>query len=232
MTRASNVNAGGRKLAVGLALCGLVAMLAQGGCAESMPIDFTSLSDAGASASGGSASGSGGAEATGGTFGTGGGTSSGGNPGTGGVSSSGGVTGTGGVIATGGATGTAGARATGGATGSGGSTGGGGATGPGGGGSTGAGGAAAPTFTQIYKTILSVSCAGSQCHSPGTQGRVSFASQSSAYSALKSRVVAGNASGSSFYTLVNGGRMPPGNKLPAAQISQIAAWINAGALNN
>lgn len=80
--------------------------------------------------------------------------------------------------------------------------------------------------------ILSASCTGSQCHSPGTQGGVSFASQSSAYSAAKSRVTAGNASGSSLYTLVNGGRMPPGGKLPAAQISLLAAWINAGALNN
>ena len=52
-----------------------------------------------------------------------------------------------------------------------------------------------------------------------TQGGVSFASQSSAYSAVSRAASSpGNATGSSFYTLVNGGRMPPGGKLPAAQI--------------
>jgi predicted CxxxxCH...CXXCH cytochrome family protein len=135
--------------------------------------------------------------------------------GTGGARATGGTIGSGGSTATGGTTGTGGAQATGGTTGSG-----------------GAGTSGAPTFTQVYQTILTVSCGGSQCHSPGTQGNVSFASQSSAYSAVKSRVVAGNASSFSFYTVVNGGRMPPNNKLPAAQIAQIAAWINAGALNN
>jgi hypothetical protein len=237
-----------------LAVSGLAAVLAQGGCAESTPIDFVSNPDSGTRGEGGSANGSGGSEASGGSVGSGGGTASGGSPGTGGISASGGATGTGGVrgtggvSATGGTTGTAGmsgtggGRATGGTTGSGGSTATGGATGTGGtratggatgsGGSTGAGGSAAPTFTQVYQMILSVSCTGSQCHSPGTQGGVSFASQSSAYSASKSRVTAGNASGSSLYTLVNGGRMPPNGKLPAAQISLLAAWINAGALNN
>ena len=47
-------------------------------------------------------------------------------------------------------------------------------------------GAAAPTFTDIYTTILVDYCAGISCHSPGTQGGVSFASQSSAYSAVSS----------------------------------------------
>ncbi len=230
--KSRNVNAGGRKLALGLVVSGLVGQLAQGGCAESTPIDFVLLPDGGAttatigtggstSGTGGSTRATGGSDATGGTIGSGGQTSSGGSPGTGGSSATGGVPGTGGVrgtggvTATGGVTGTGGVRATGGTTGSG-----------------GAGGSGAPTFTQIYQTILSASCAGSQCHSPGTQGGVSFASQSSAYSAVHSRVVAGNANGSSLYTLVNGGRMPPGGKLPAAQLSMIAAWINAGAPNN
>lgn len=246
-----NTSGGGRKLVLGLAVAGLFAAVAQGGCAESTPIDWVLVPDGGTGSTtgnGGSTSGSGGSEATGGAVGSGGSPGAGGSPGTGGepatggtngtggvrgtggVSATGGVTGTGGVTATGGMTGTGGARATGGTTGSGGVMGTGGTRATGG--TTGAGGAAAPTFTQLYQQIFSVSCAGSQCHSPGTQGGVSFASQSSAYSAVKSRVTAGNASGSSLYSLVNGGRMPPGNKLPAAQIQQIAAWINAGALNN
>ncbi|HXJ19064.1 MAG TPA: hypothetical protein VMT03_02440 [Polyangia bacterium] len=36
----------------------------------------------------------------------------------------------------------------------------------------------------------------------------------------------------SWRGLVNGGRMPPGGKLPASRISLIAAWIDAGAMNN
>lgn len=97
----------------------------------------------------------------------------------------------------------------------------------------GAGGAAAVTFTQIYTNILKVSCLGSSCHSPGTQGGVSFASQSSAYTAVKSRVVAGNAAGSSFYTILTSGRMPQGApKLSTTLLNEVAAWINAGALNN
>ncbi len=250
----TNLKGGGRKLAMGLAVSGLAVLLAQGGCAESTPIDYVLVPDGGTGSNtgtGGGTSASGGSQGTGGntgTTGSGGSPATGGSPGTGGGtgggSATGGGNGTGGVIGTGGNPGTTGSggttgtggRATGGnpgTTGSGGMTGTGGTTGTGGARATGgAGGSAAPTFTQVYQTILSVSCTGSQCHSPGSQGGVSFSSQSTAYSSVKGRVVAGNASGSSLYTLVNGGRMPPGNKLPAAQISLLAAWINAGALNN
>jgi hypothetical protein len=90
----------------------------------------------------------------------------------------------------------------------------------------------APTFTQLYQTILSVSCTGSQCHNPGMQGGVSFASQSSAYAGVSTWLTPGNANGSTLYMLVNLGLMPPGMKLPSTQISEIAAWINGGAKNN
>jgi hypothetical protein len=92
---------------------------------------------------------------------------------------------------------------------------------------------AAPTFTQVYTTILSVYCAGSSCHAPGTKAGVNFASQSTAYSTLKSKVVPGNGAGSSLYTVVNTGKMPEGKpKLSAANIALIKAWIDTGALNN
>ncbi len=108
----------------------------------------------------------------------------------------------------------------------------GGAIGTGGAGSGGTGGSAAPTFTQIYTTVLVTYCSGSSCHNPGSQKGVSFASQSTAYSAVKSRVTAGNGAGSSFYMTVNSGSMPPGQKLSAANLALIKAWIDAGALNN
>ncbi len=94
-------------------------------------------------------------------------------------------------------------------------------------------GAAAPTFTEIYTTILTVYCAGASCHNPGTQGSVSFASQSSAYSAVSRRVTPGNGAGSAFYNTVNSGSMPRGAaKLSATNLAKIKAWIDAGALNN
>jgi predicted CxxxxCH...CXXCH cytochrome family protein len=148
-------------------------------------------------------------------------TATGGQVGTGGrpaTSGAGGTAGTGGIAASGG---TAGMRATGGSLGTGGA-----------GGQVGTGGSAA-TFTQIYQTILTVTCAGSECHSPGKQAGVSFASQSSAFTSLKSRVVAGDAEGSSFYALLNAGVIPPiGNNLTPTQLAEVAAWIDAGATND
>ena len=170
----------------------------------------TGGSGTGGSATGGSGTGGSGTGgiATGGTTGT------GGIQGTGG--STGGTTGTGGVKGTGGTIGTGGVKGTGGSTGTGGT-----------------GGAAAPTFTQIYTTILVPYCGGSSCHNPGSQGGVGFSSQSNAYSAVKSRVTPGNGAGSSFYNTVNSGSMPRGAaKLSAANLALIKAWIDAGALNN
>jgi hypothetical protein len=100
-------------------------------------------------------------------------------------------------------------------------------------GTGGTGGAATATFTQVYQSILTVSCKGSTCHNPGTQGGVSFSSQSTAYNSVKSRVVAGNANNSSFYTILTSGRMPDGGpKLSTTLLNLVAAWINAGAMNN
>ena len=94
-------------------------------------------------------------------------------------------------------------------------------------------GGSAPTFTQIYSTVLSVNCAGSECHNPGSQKGISFASQSSAYSGVSTRVIPGDGEGSSFFYTVNSGTMPPGGpKLSAANLAMIRAWIDAGALDN
>ena len=173
-----------------------------------------------------------------GTAGTGsdiGGTSGGVGGGSGGGSGGGGAIGAGGR-------GGSGAAGTFGSGGRGGSTGG--AIGSGGrGGTTGAGGATSPdggvdggtaaTFTDIYNNILVPHCSGSSCHNPGSQKGVSFSSQSNAYSAVKSRVTAGNGANSSFYKTVNGGSMPPGGpKLSTTDLAKIKGWIDAGALNN
>ena len=68
---------------------------------------------------------------------------------------------------------------------------------------------------------------------PRHAGGVSFASQSSAYSAVSRRVTPGNGAGSAFYNTVNSGSMPRGAaKLSATNLAKIKAWIDAGALNN
>jgi hypothetical protein len=100
------------------------------------------------------------------------------------------------------------------------------------GGNSGDGGSA-PTFTQLYSTVLTSYCAGSACHNPGSQKGISFASQSSAYSAISNRVIPGDGEGSSFFYTVNSGTMPPGGpKLSATNLAMIRAWIDAGALDD
>jgi hypothetical protein len=184
--------------------------------------------------------GTGGVQSTGGGNGTGGFVGTGGTPETGGTNGSGGTsgTGTGGSSASGqggtngsaghGGSGTGGIVGTGGS-GTGGRVGSGGSSGSGTGGTSGT----APTFTQIYNTILTPYCAGGSCHSPGSAGGVSFSSKTNAYNAVHSRVTAGNGAGSSFYSTVNSGAMPRGaSKLSAANLASIKAWIDAGAANN
>jgi hypothetical protein len=127
----------------------------------------------------------------------------------------------------GGATGQAGAGGIGGHAGA---AGGGGRAGAGGGAG---GGSVPPTFTQIYKTILMVYCQGSECHNPGTQRNVSFATQAKAYTSARALITAGNAKNSTFYNEVYTGAMPPiGDALSESQIKMIADWIDAGAMNN
>lgn len=147
-----------------------------------------------------------------------------------------GTTGRGGTTGFAGTTGTAGRGGTTGSAGRGGTTGSAGSGGAGGGsvdGGTNPDGAATVTFTDIYTTILTPYCAGSSCHSPGSQGGVSFSSQSNAYNAVKSRVTPGNGTGSRFYMTVNSGSMPRGAaKLSTTNLNKIKTWIDQGALNN
>src|SRR5450432_3100565 len=204
------------------------------GCAQSQLLgDPLAVEDAGfQSGTAGSGSGSGS-----GSAGSGDPTGAGGTGGAGGTSGLGGTGAEGGTFGLGGAGGTFGLGGQGGsgAGGRAGTTGAGGRAGGGGSSAGGAGGTggASPTFTQIYTTILKVYCGGSNCHNPGSAGGVGFASQASAFSAVSSRVKAGNGAGSSFYNTVNSGAMPRGaSKLSAANLALIKAWIDAGALNN
>jgi hypothetical protein len=94
-------------------------------------------------------------------------------------------------------------------------------------------GAAAPTFTQIFDGTLTVFCSGASCHSPGIQGGIGFATRSTAYSAVRSRVMPGDSEDSSFFLTVNSGTMPPGGpRLSETTLANLRAWIDAGALDD
>jgi hypothetical protein len=99
---------------------------------------------------------------------------------------------------------------------------------------------AAPTFTELFMQIFNVtmaqspsSCAGANCHKPGTSGMVNFASKAMAYQSLMPKVVKGNPNASRLYMLISSGGMPRNRpKLSAALIEKVRLWIMGGALNN
>jgi hypothetical protein len=211
------------------------------GCAASEPIDLKVIADGSASATGGNRSTS---QGSGGAAGGSGGNGSGGTNGVagGGANGSGGIGGTAGNLergASGGASGRGGGGGHGGIAGTSGggagTSGGGAGTSGGGGRKGGAGGAStAPTFTEVYKSILIVYCGGSRCHDPGSQAGLGFSTQSGAYQSLANfAVIPGDSQGSSLYTLVATGVMPPAKPMLSSDfIDEIGAWIDAGALNN
>ena len=96
-------------------------------------------------------------------------------------------------------------------------------------------GGAGATFTALYGTIFgTATCAGTLCHNPGIQKAVDFSTQANAYNSLKFEVVPGNSAGSALYKLLANGTMPPdpAPKLTADQLTAVAAWIDAGALDD
>jgi hypothetical protein len=112
---------------------------------------------------------------------------------------------------------------------------------------------AAPTWTTVYTTLFGTTC--STCHSPtlaSFNGNLDLSSKSTAYNMLVGvtatceadagstfkRVVAGKATQSLLYSKLSatpecGFQMPLGQApFTTAQLAEVAAWINAGALNN
>ncbi len=87
-----------------------------------------------------------------------------------------------------------------------------------------------PTFTSLETTIFSVYC--TQCHSGKTPaGSVDLTTYTNVMNAKV--VFAGSATTSPLYRAVSKSLMPPkGPDLSADEITAIADWIDAGALNN
>jgi len=89
------------------------------------------------------------------------------------------------------------------------------------------------TFTNLYTTIFSMSCAGANCHDPGTRGGMSFHTHESGYASAHAMVRPGDATSSRLYQVLASGKMPKdASPLSPAQLAQIASWINAGALDD
>jgi len=115
-----------------------------------------------------------------------------------------------------------------------------GTTGTGTGGSgTGTGGTApdpeAPTFTWLYDNVFHGYCSdrNQPCHNPGMNRGVSFATRDRGYDSALFYVVPGDYLASDLYYFISAGVMPPINpQVPADLQAKLAAWIDAGALDN
>jgi len=111
----------------------------------------------------------------------------------------------------------------------------GGAGGGGRAGSSGAGGAgAAPTFTTIYKQVITPFCGGSKCHfsAPYPQG-LNFSTQASAYKGWVDFSTPGDGADSPIFQILYFGEMPPAPpSLSDDNLILVRDWIDAGALND
>ena len=89
--------------------------------------------------------------------------------------------------------------------------------------------AAGSTYAELAANVIGPRCVA--CHGPTLQYRNV---RLDAYAYVRQYVTPGTAATSALYRVVSGSAptMPPGNPLSAAQVSAIASWINAGALNN
>jgi hypothetical protein len=96
----------------------------------------------------------------------------------------------------------------------------------------------APTWSAIYGQLLAnpsypSSCAGAACHDPGTQKGIDLSTPEKGWSSIQHRVTPGMPDASELISVLRSGYMPLGRpKMPPADISQISAWIEAGAQNN
>jgi hypothetical protein len=95
--------------------------------------------------------------------------------------------------------------------------------------------AGTPTFTWLYDNVFHPWCSdrNQPCHNPGMNQGVSFSTRDRAFASAQAYVVAGDSYASDLYYLVSAGVMPPIlPHVPADLQAALAAWIDAGALDN
>jgi hypothetical protein len=95
--------------------------------------------------------------------------------------------------------------------------------------------AGTPTFTWLYDNVFHPWCSdrNQPCHNPGANMGVSFSTRDRAFGSVQPYVLAGDSYGSDLYYLVSAGVMPPIlPHVPDDLQAALAAWIDAGALDN
>ena len=93
----------------------------------------------------------------------------------------------------------------------------------------------APTFTWLYDNMFRGYCSdrNQPCHNPGMSRGVSFSTRDRAYDSALLFTVPGDYLASDLYFFISAGVMPPINpQVPADLQEKLAAWIDAGAIDN
>ena len=98
--------------------------------------------------------------------------------------------------------------------------------------------AGAPTWSTVYSQLLvnpsyASNCTGSACHDPGVEKGIDLSTPEKGYTSILHRVTPGKPSTSDLVTVLQSGYMPQGRPhMPATDIAQVSAWIEAGALDD
>jgi hypothetical protein len=97
------------------------------------------------------------------------------------------------------------------------------------------GGGAAATWTWIYTQMLAnpaypSSCVGGPCHDPGKEHGLDLSSADTGYLTMRPMLVPGAPQSSKVVGVLESGAMPQGRqRMPAADLDLVRAWITAGA---
>ena len=95
-----------------------------------------------------------------------------------------------------------------------------------------------PTWSTVYGQLLvnpsyPSNCTGSSCHDPGVEKGIDLSTPEKGYTSILHRVTPGMPSMSELITVLQSGYMPQGRPpMRAADVAQVSAWIQAGALND
>lgn len=95
-----------------------------------------------------------------------------------------------------------------------------------------------PTWSSVYSQLLvnpgyASNCTGSACHDPGIEKGLDLSTPEKGYTTILRRITPGMPSTSELITVLQSGSMPQGRpQMPAADVAQVSAWIQGGALDD
>ena len=94
---------------------------------------------------------------------------------------------------------------------------------------------AAATWSTVYGQLLvnpsyASNCTGSACHDPGIEKGIDLSTSEKGYTSILHRVTPAMPGTSELITVLQSGYMPQGRpQMPATDVAQVSAWIEAGA---